>query len=75
MAWFLWLVVGLLLNIVAYLIMPGPKQPKPPAVKDMEEPTAEAGRPKPVVFGTLTVKGVNVIGFWDVNKRTYKVKA
>ena len=35
MAWWVALLLGLALNIVAYLIMPKPKQPKPPAAKDL----------------------------------------
>lgn len=73
-AWFLWLLVGLALNIVAYLLMPKPKTAKPEAAKDMDNPTAEAGRPIPVVMGTITVKGLNVLDFRDKNKNTYKVR-
>jgi len=60
MAFFLNLLLALALMVVAYLIMPKPKQ-EAPEIKDMEDPTAEAGRPLPVVFGTVTVKGLNVI--------------
>jgi hypothetical protein len=67
------LLVGLALNIVAYLIMPKPKKPKPPAAKDMESPTAEAGRPIPVLFGTVTQKGMNILWFGD--KRTHEYQA
>lgn len=73
-AWFLWLLLGLALNIAAYLLMPKPKTAKPEAAKDMDNPTAEAGRPIPVVFGTITVKGLNVLDFRDKNKETYKVR-
>lgn len=66
--WFLQLLIGLAIAVVGYLIMPKPKPPKPPAVKDMESPTAEAGRPMPVIFGTVTVKGSNII--WYGEKRT-----
>lgn len=73
MAWFLALLVGLALNIIAYLIMPKPKTPKPEAAKDMDNPTAEAGRPLPVVFGTITVQGGNLLWFGEKYKDTYKV--
>lgn len=63
------LLIGLVLNIVAYLIMPQPKQEKPPAATDMENPTAEAGRPLPVPFGTITVKGGNLL--WYGEKSLY----
>lgn len=74
-AWFIWLLIGLALNIIAYLLTPRPKQEKPPAAKDMDNPTAEAGRPIPVVFGTITVKGLNVLWYGDKNMRKRKVDA
>lgn len=75
MGWFIPLLVSLVLSVVSYMLMPKPKTPKPPAAKDMEDPTAEAGRPIPVVFGTVTVKGLNVLWFGEKSIRTYKVKA
>jgi hypothetical protein len=80
MAWFLapWviqLLVSVVLMVVAYVIMPKPKQPKPEAAKDFEAPTADAGRPIPVVFGTVTVKGINCLWYGDKRVREYKVKA
>lgn len=75
MAFFAALAISLAISIISYLIMPKPKAPKPEAAKDLEDPTAEAGRPIPVVFGTMTVKGLNVLWFGDKAKRTYKVKA
>lgn len=65
MAWFIQLLIGLALNIVAYLIMPKPKAPQPPETKDMENPTAEAGRPLPVAFGSLRVQGLNIIYYGE----------
>ena len=74
-AWFIPLLITLALQIVAYILMPKPKAPKPEAAKDLENPSAEAGRPIPVVFGTATVKGVNILWFGEKSIRTYKVKA
>lgn len=65
MAWFIQLLIGLVLNIVAYLIMPKPKAPQPAETKDLEDPTAEAGRPLPVVFGSVRVKGLNILWFGE----------
>lgn len=59
------LAIGLLLSYVAYLLAPKPKPPKPPAAKDFESPTAEAGRPIPVIFGSLTISSSNNLGYWD----------
>jgi hypothetical protein len=60
---------------ISVLLRPKIKTPKPDATKDLDDPTAEAGRPIPVVFGTITVKGLNVLWFGNKAQRTYKVKA
>lgn len=65
MPFFTQLLIGIVLNIIAYLITPKPKAEKPPEVEDLEDPVAEAGKPIPVVFGTLTIKGLNIIWFGD----------
>jgi hypothetical protein len=74
-AWFVALLIGLVLNIVAYLIMPKPKTEKPEAAKDLDDPVAEAGKPLPVLFGTMTVKGLNCLWYGDKNMLTKKVRA
>lgn len=74
-AWLIPLLVSLAINIVAYLLAPKPKTAKPEAAKDMDNPVAEAGMPVPVVFGTMTVKGLNCLGFWDKAIRSYQMKA
>lgn len=69
------LAVVVALQVIAYFLMPKPKQPKPGAVRDLENPTAEAGREIPVIFGTITVKGLNVLDFSEKSIRSYEVKA
>lgn len=69
------LVIGVALSYVGYLLQPKPKQPKPPSTSDIENPTAEAGRPKPVVFGSLTVQSPNNIGWWDKEARKRAAKS
>ena len=71
MVWWVSLLIGLAISIIAYLIMPKPKQPKPEAAKGMDNPTAESGRPMPVVFGTITVKGGNILWFGEKSLREY----
>lgn len=73
--WIVALLISLAVSIVAYIIMPKPKMPKPEAAKDLDSPSAEAGRPIPAVFGTVLVKGPNVLWYGDKSTRTYKVKA
>lgn len=68
------LAIGVTLMVIAYLIMPKPKTPKP-EVKDLENPTADAGRPIPKIYGTKTVKGVNVLWYGEKTTRNYEVKA
>ena len=60
--------------VLSLLLMPKPKTPKPDAAKDLDNPTAEAGKPIPVVFGTITVKGLNVLWYGDKQTSTYKKK-
>ena len=74
MAW--WLIVLAALASVALnlLLAPKPKAPKPDAAKDLDNPVAEAGMPIPVVFGTITIKGLNSLWYGDKSLRTSKVK-
>jgi len=68
------LVVGVALQVIGYLLAPKPKKEKPPSVDDLEDPTAEAGRPIPVVFGSMEIQGLNNLGFWDKDIQIRKVK-
>lgn len=68
------LVLGVALSFIGYLLAPKPKQPKPPSTEDLESPTADAGRPIPVIFGSLTITSPNNIGYWDKESVTRKVK-
>ena len=67
------IIAALVFTVVAYAITPKPKAAKPPAAADMEDPTADAGRPIPVVFGTITVKGLNVLWSGEKLVRTKQV--
>lgn len=59
------LALGVVMMIVGYMLMPKPKVEKPPSTEDLDDPTAEAGRPIPVIFGSLKMKSPNVMGYWD----------
>jgi predicted phage tail protein len=67
--------ISIAISLIAYLLAPKPKQPKPEAARELESPTAEAGRPVPVVFGTVTVKGVNIMWTGDKSIHEYQVSA
>lgn len=62
------LIVSLVVTAIGYALMPKPKGPKPDEVADLEAPTAEAGRPIPVVFGEMTITGINYL--WTGEKET-----
>lgn len=66
------LIIGVGMLIGSYLLAPKPKQPKPPTLDDFDDPTAEAGRPIPVVFGSMNVSGTNIIWYGDkkIRERT-----
>ncbi len=75
MAFWVLLAIAIALLVVSYLLMPKPKGPKPEAATEQDNPTAEAGRPIPVPFGTLVIKSPNCLWFGDKSMRTYKIKA
>ena len=74
MAWFVTLLIAVAVSIVSYLIQPRPKQPKPPAASDLERPTADADRPIPKVWGTMTIKSPNFLWYGEVSKEEYEKK-
>ena len=69
------LAIGVGLQIIGYLLTPKPKASQPNEVKDLENPTAEGGRPIPVVFGEMEVTGVNIVWFGEKQNKVFKVKA
>ena len=75
MAFFILLAIAAVLLVISYVLMPKPKTPKPQAVQDMDSPTAEAGREIPVVFGTITVKGLNFLDYNDKSIRSYEIQS
>jgi hypothetical protein len=74
MAWWIWLLVAIAFQVIAFLLRPKPKKEKPPPVQDLENPVAERGKPIPVVFGSLTVKGLNVLWYGNKYKQTMMLK-
>lgn len=60
---FVSLLAGLALSIVAYMIMPKPPAGQGPEYADADDPTAEAGKPIPLMSGSMTIKGLNILMF------------
>lgn len=59
--------------LVQYALQPKTPQPQAPEFKDFDAPTAEEGRPVPVVFGTVLVRSANVVWYGDL--RTTPIRA
>jgi hypothetical protein len=62
------LVLGLALSAISYALNPRPKTETPQAagLDEFSLPTAEEGRPIPVVFGTVLITGPNVVWAGDL---------
>lgn len=58
------LAFAIVMAVISYALQPRPKMPVPAAATEMDNPTASAGTPLPVVFGTMTVKSANFLGYW-----------
>jgi len=72
--WVIQILIAIAISVAAQLILPKPKGPKTESAKDLENPVAEAGKPMPRVWGTLTVKGINLLWYGDKNVREFEVK-
>jgi len=75
MAFLIPFLIAIALLVVSYVLMPRPKAPKPEAAKEMDGPTAEAGREIPVPFGRMLIKSPNCLWYGDKSMSTYKIKA
>jgi hypothetical protein len=62
-----YLVVIIVAVLLSVALAPKPPEPKPAALSDIDAPTAEEGRPIPVVFGSVLIRGANVIWFGDLD--------
>lgn len=69
------IVIALVMMVVSYLLMPKPKTGSATKSDGMDDPTASAGSPIKVVFGTVTIKDPNVLWYGDKSTHTFKTKA
>lgn len=65
--------IGIALLAAGYLLMPRPKAPKPPEMRDADDPESRV-KPIPMVFGTVVIRGSNVVWFGRKRKIRRKVK-
>lgn len=59
--------------VIVYATRPKIENPPPASIDQFDSPTAEAGRPIPVLFGTKEIKGVNCVWYGDLRTRAIKV--
>jgi hypothetical protein len=74
MVWvqFLWFLVTTVLSVA---LAPKPKGPTAAAIDDFQFPTAEEGRPIPVVFGTVDITGPNVLWFGALSVKAIRKRS
>jgi hypothetical protein len=69
-----YIAVWIVTTLIQYALAPKPPKPRPAGLQDIEAPTAEEGRPIPVVFGTVLVKSPNVVWYGDLRTTPIKSK-
>lgn len=77
MVWPVWAIyVALTVVSVGLSILLAPKAPSPPPaeLEDFDAPTAEEGRPIPVVFGTVKITGSNILWYGNLTTTPIKTK-
>lgn len=62
------LVLSVASTVLSMLMQPKPLPPIAASLSDFQVPTAEEGRPIPVIFGTVLIKGANVIWYGDLRQ-------
>lgn len=68
--WVYYVVMAIIL-VLSIALAPKPQGPKSAALDDFDFPTAEEGRPIPVVFGEVDIRGSNVL--WYGNLKVKKM--
>lgn len=70
-----YLIGGLIIAALGFALIPKQATPKPPELSDFENPTSEAGRPVPIVFGGIRVTGTNILYYGQKNIQKREVEA
>lgn len=68
------LVIAVVMIAISAFLVPRPKTPKP-ETKDLENPTADAGKEIQLIVGSVTVSSTNVLFFSEKGSRSREVKA
>ena len=66
MLWWIVTLINFGLSVLSGLLAKKPDAPRPSALGDLQAPTAEDGRPIPVVFGTVQISAPNCTWYGDL---------
>lgn len=72
MEWIAYAIIFIVALVLAVALAPSPPSQKPATLDEFQMPTAEPGRPVPVVFGTYVVKSPNVVWYGDLMSEPVK---
>lgn len=61
--------------IISVALAPKPKAPRQATIDDFKIPTAQEGRPIPVIFGEVVVTGSNCVWYGDLSVKSLKKRA
>jgi uncharacterized membrane protein len=75
LGWLAMLLISVAVSVLSYVIMPKPKAAKPAAAREMDAPTAEAGKPVAVLAGRMTINELNVLWHGDKSIKSYDTEA
>lgn len=72
----MWFQLFIFVAVAALSLVLRPKTPEVnnPAVGQLDAPTAEEGKPIPVVFGTVVVTNPNVVWYGDISYSEVRTK-
>ena len=68
------ILIQIAMLVVSYILTPKPKQAKPAAAEQADNPIAEAGMSIPKVFGTIRVKSLNTLWYAEKYVHEYEIK-
>lgn len=60
--------------VIAVSMSAKPPTTPPPSLSDLDLPTAEEGRPIPVIFGVVTITSPNIVWYGHLGYASVKTK-
>lgn len=69
------IIAALVAVAVSIAMAPKPPSVDPQSLGEGDLPTAEEGKPIPVVFGTYTIKSPNIVWYGDIGYKAVKTSS